>query len=70
MVTHSSILVWRIQWTDEPWWAIVHGVAKSQTRLKRLSTHWKLFFFFFFAQEALKRPVPGPTLYCLNHNLH
>ena len=21
------------------WWATVHGVAKSQTRLKRLSTH-------------------------------
>ena len=21
------------------WWAIVHGVAKSQTRLKQLSTH-------------------------------
>ena len=23
----------------EAWWAIVHGVAKSLTRLKRLSTH-------------------------------
>ena len=22
----------------EVWWAIVHGIAKSQTRLKRLST--------------------------------
>ena len=21
------------------WWATVHGVAKSQTRLKQLSTH-------------------------------
>ena len=21
------------------WWAIVHGVAKGQTQLKRLSTH-------------------------------
>ena len=21
------------------WWAMVHGVAKSQTQLKRLSTH-------------------------------
>ena len=20
-------------WTEEPWWATVHGVAKSQTRL-------------------------------------
>ena len=75
MVTHSSILAWRIPWTEEPgrlwsrglqrvgrnwsnlpcigegngnqlqysclenptdggaWWATVHGVAKSQTRL-------------------------------------
>ena len=23
------------------WWAIVHGIAKSQTRLKKLSTHAK-----------------------------
>ena len=30
MVTHSSILAWRIPWT-EAWWAIVHGVTKSWT---------------------------------------
>ena len=29
MAIHSSILAWRIPWTE----AIVHGVAKSQTRL-------------------------------------
>ena len=28
--THSSILAWRIPWTEEP---TVHGVAKSGTRL-------------------------------------
>ena len=28
MVTHSSILAWRIQWTEEPG-GLVHGVAKS-----------------------------------------
>ena len=38
MATHSSILAWRIPWT-ESWWATVHGVAKSQTQLKWLSTH-------------------------------
>ena len=27
MATHSSILAWRIPWTEE---ATVHGVAKSQ----------------------------------------
>ena len=38
--THSSILAWRIPWTEEPgkqnrgtWQAAVRGVAKSQTRL-------------------------------------
>ena len=29
MATHSSILAWRIPWTE----ATVHEVAKSQTRL-------------------------------------
>ena len=33
--THSSILAWRIPWTEEPGVA-VHGVTKSQTGL---STH-------------------------------
>ena len=36
--THSSILAWSIPWTGV-WWATVHGVAKSWTRLKQLSTH-------------------------------
>ena len=35
MATHSSILGWRIPWTEEPG---VHEVAKSWTRLKGLST--------------------------------
>ena len=29
MVTHSSILAGKIPWTEENWWALVHGVAKS-----------------------------------------
>ena len=33
MTTHPSILSWEISWTEEPGVAIVHGVAKSQTRL-------------------------------------
>ena len=36
MATHSSILAWRIPWTEEPGG---HRVAKSQTRQKQLSTH-------------------------------
>ena len=33
MATHSSILAWRMSMNREDWQAIVHGVAKSQTRL-------------------------------------
>ena len=35
MATHSSILAWRLP--GGVWWATVHSVAKSRTRLKRLS---------------------------------
>ena len=37
MATHSSILAWRIQWTEEPEGATVHGITKSQTRLSDLA---------------------------------
>ena len=30
VATHSSILAWRIPWTEEPD-GLVHGVTKSQT---------------------------------------
>ena len=33
MATHSSILAWRIPMDGVAWWATVHGVAKSRTRL-------------------------------------
>ena len=36
MATHSSVLAWKMPWTDELAGATVHGVAQSQTRL---STH-------------------------------
>ena len=39
MAAHSSILPWRIPWTEEPGGATVHGVAKSRTRLKQHSMH-------------------------------
>ena len=31
--TYSNILAWRSPWTEEPGRPIVHGVAKSLTRL-------------------------------------
>ena len=33
MATYSSILAWRIFVDRGAWWAAVHGVSKSQTRL-------------------------------------
>ena len=42
MAAHSRILAWRIPMDRGAWQAIVHGVAKSQTRLKRLSTHFSI----------------------------
>ena len=29
MATHSSILAWKIPWTEEPGGLTVHGIAKS-----------------------------------------
>ena len=37
MVTHSSILAWRIPWTVEP--GGLHGVTKSWTHLSDFHTH-------------------------------
>ena len=50
MATHSNILAWRIPMDRGAWWAIVHGVAKSQTRLKQLSI------------QHINIYVPGPLL--------
>ena len=38
MAIHSSILAWRIPWTEEPG-ILVYRATQSQTRLKWLSTH-------------------------------
>ena len=34
MATHSSILAWKIPWTEGGWWAAVCKVIKRQTQLK------------------------------------
>ena len=40
IATHSSILAWRIPWTEElDGLQSVHGVAKSGTRLSDIHTH-------------------------------
>ena len=33
MTTRSSVLAWKIPWTEEPGWLQCKGVAKSQTQL-------------------------------------
>ena len=41
MATHSSILASRILAMDRgAWWATVHGLAKSQTRLSNKHFHF------------------------------
>ena len=47
MATHSSILPWSIPMDRGDWWATVHRVAKSRTRLTWLSTH-ALYDHFYF----------------------
>ena len=42
MVPHSSILAWKIPWTEEPGRLQSMGVSKSRTRLKRLHFHFSL----------------------------
>ena len=38
MAIHSSILAWRSPMDKGAWSATVHGVTKSRTRLKRLTS--------------------------------
>ena len=42
MATHSSILAWKIPWTEEPGGLQVQGVAKSRTRLSDFTFTFRL----------------------------
>ena len=48
MATHSSTLAWKISWMEEPWWAAVHGVTKSQTWLNDFTFPFHFLFFILF----------------------
>ena len=43
LATHSSTLAWRIPMDRGAWWATVHRVAKSQSRLR--DQHFYYFHF-------------------------
>ena len=61
MATYSSILAWRISWTEEPGRLQSMGVAKSQTLLH---------FHFHFHDEAggrIEKIVPAVPLGKLKH---
>ena len=67
MATHSSILAWRIPWTERgAWQATVRGVANSRTRLSwaantfvslrtktLIATHWLMEFYSFIIGIAV-----------------
>ena len=42
MATHSSILAWRIPMDRGAWWATVHGVTKSWTRLSMYACRYAI----------------------------
>ena len=61
MATQSSVLAWKIPWMEEPGRLIVHGIAKSWTRLsnftftlnaKELMKLKKIFFKYLFVYLA------------------
>ena len=56
MATHSSPLAWKIPRTGGAWWAAVHGVAKSWTRLND--------FTFTFHFHALEKEMATNPLKC------
>jgi len=67
MATHSSILAWRIPMDRGVWWAIVHGVAKNQTR-QATEQHTSCFQIRKEAREQIVpqgKDMPAPCIYLL-----
>ena len=61
MAAHSSILAWRIPMDRGAWQAIVYGVTKSRTQLKRLSVHTRLSHDAGQRQPPLRFDIPTLT---------
>ena len=54
MATHSSILAWRIPWTEEPGglWSIGSQTASVRQRLKLLHAHAFIYMYIWFQPKA------------------
>ena len=72
MAIQSSILAWRIPWTEEPGKATVCGVAKSWTRLQQLNHHHQFDLlpanFFSPILSASCSLMTGFSLYCIERD--
>ena len=55
MAPHSSTLAWKNPMDGGAWWAVVHGVAKSRTRLSD--------FTFTFHFHALEREMATHSVF-------
>ena len=60
MATHSSILAWRIPWTEEPGRLQSMG-SQSRTQLKRFSTHVHIHWNSLVAQTVKSLPTVQET---------
>ena len=54
MATHSSILAWRIPWTEEPGGYSPWGHTESDTT-ERLNNHMPLFVFKFLSRQTKQK---------------
>ena len=67
IVTHSSILAWRVPMDRRAWWATVHRVTNSRTLLKWLSTHSHSLAYTLLFDENVYACFKFKIKICLNH---
>ena len=63
MATHSGILAWKIPKDRRTWWAAVHGVSKSWTRLS--TKLCGIFFFLLMFLTQFDTSIQKPLLIVL-----
>ena len=77
MATHSSTLAWKNPMDRKAWWAEVHGVAKSQTRLSHFTSLTLLASYFItgegngnpFQYSCLGNPMDGGAWWAMVHGV-